>query len=844
MLISVVVPTHQRARGLEELLHSLCDQDFPCGDFEVHVVSNLKDDPSYDVVNRFHSLFSSLRWHYTGAKGSNRARNLGLQHARGEIVAYFDDDCVVPHRYYLSEIARAHTEHPTISAIGGGYFAPVDANSAETAYNHTARVWLSRRTEEGGKVVNLVGGNVSYKRRHLHEKGFTFNDAIVFGGAETEMHLRMFRSGLELMYLDHLKVEHRARLKGMQLIRKGYKQGLAMHERWSQGLHVATRVSPTSVIPPLSPKARFWKEAFDRAFIVGSDDARSAGPTHPSSWAVKLLWRSIFQQFKRQLYRWDVGRLERRNVTSLPLQRFFVLPVSNRCDYSCAYSVNLGCKKTSGEPVEDELKRAKAYGFSEVLLPCNATSSADLDRVLWKIKMAGLKPTLMINGDSNVQVDFEKINRLTGRVGFHLLLAPATPNMNAVLEWLEKCAKGYTATYFHHNIQTGLRTLRDLPPSLANRVHYLFSEATPSARIHRFLLRARKLVRAKYLMHLRPAAGFWPVKGQAEPRKAYPLIECDWSSGAPSSQVEFSVIIPTYESGPHLVKVLRSLRAQTFDFSRFEVLIMDDGSQDGSLELLQSEGDSPFHLRYFYWPRAGGSPKPEFRAGLIRNLGVSHARGEFLCFLDSDILVPIDYLSDLERRFDKNDVVQARREMLSLEASRLASHYRQFLKSDTYAEDSYWESFKALESWSLAPDFWKYTCTYALSLRKDLFMKAGWFSPEFFNYGYEDVDLGYRLYKLGARFHLSQITVYHLFPERSEFNYHFDTELRSEVLAHSARVFFRNRLDPEVYQALFPSAFEGLRQKIMKPYYFARYQYYKRLAGPLAAYMKGAHAEN
>lgn len=844
MQISVVIPTHQRAQGLEELLRSLSDQDFPRRSFEVHVVSNFKDDPSFAVVHRLQSLFEHIQWHYTGQKGSNRARNLGLKQSRGEIVAYFDDDCVVPHRSYLSEIARAHAENVQASAIGGGYFAPIDANAAEIAYNHIAHAWLSRRTEEGGKFINLVGGNVSYKRHHLIEKGFTFNDDIVFGGAETEMHLRMFRSGLELIYLEHLKVEHRARLNGVQLVSKGYKQGLAMHKRWGQGLHVATRLPANSVIPQLPPRARLWKDAFERAFIVGSDHARTRGPMPLGSWAVKLIWRSLFQQFKRQLYRWSFGGPERPTVSSLPLQRFFVLPISNRCVYSCSYCASLGCKKTTEEPIENELKRAKMYGFNEVLLPCNATFSPNFKRVLSKISDAGLKPTLLINGDSNAPVDLEKIKRLTRRLGFHLLLAPATPYMAVALKWLKKRDQGYTATYFHHGIAAGLKILRDLPPELANRVHYLFSDETPIPRIHRFLLAAGKLTRANYQMHLRPAAGFWPVSVQAEPRKAFPLIECDWSSGTRSPKVEFSVIIPTYESGMHLLKVLRSLREQSFDPSRFEVLIMDDGSQDGTLELIRREGDSPFHLRYFYWPRSGSSARTEFRAGLIRNLGASKARGEFLCFLDSDILVPPDYLSDLERRFDKNDVIQARRDMLSLQTSRLVSSYQQFHKRDTYAEDSYWESFKALESWSLAPYYWKYTCTYALSLRKDLFMKAGWFSPEFFNYGYEDVDLGYRLYKLGARFHLSQNAVYHLYPERSEFNYHFDHDLRSEALARSARVFFRSRLDPEVYQALFPSAFGGILLKIMKPYFFTRYQYEKRIAGPLSNYLKGAHAEN
>jgi glycosyltransferase involved in cell wall biosynthesis len=403
--------------------------------------------------------------------------------------------------------------------------------------------------------------------------------------------------------------------------------------------------------------------------------------------------------------------------------------------------------------------------------------------------------------------------------------------------------------------------LKNLPPSLANRVHYLFAtkgtawHPNPSGvEIHKFLTRIRRMVRTRYLMHLRGPAGFWPVQRTVDPKRAvFPLLDCMWSSGAPSNETEFSVVIPSFDSGSSLVKVLTALRAQSISPTRFEVLVMDDGSSDGTLEMIKGMGDSPFHLRYFYWPRpAKREEQSDFRAGLIRNLGVSHSRGEFLCFLDSDILVPPDYLSDLERRFESNDVIQARRDMLTQEASRSASAYKAFAPGDVYPDDSYWETFKSLDSWSQTPQFWKYTCTYALSLRKDLFLKAGWFSPEFFSYGFEDVDLGYRLYKLGARFHLSQNVVFHLYPERSELNYHFDEEKRTHALTLSSRVFFRNRLDPEIFNEFYPAYYEPLAGKLwinvmqpaLKPYYFTRYQIQKRLLAPRERAPEVSHAES
>jgi glycosyltransferase involved in cell wall biosynthesis len=422
MLISVVIPTHARPEGLTDLLRSLSDQEFAQSELEIHVVSNFEEDPSSGIVDRFHALFQNLYWHYAGEKGANRARNLGLQYARGEIVLLLDDDCVVPHRYYLSDVLKAHRENPEMVAIGGGYFAPVDANAAELAYNHIADVWLKRRSEDGGKCVNLVGGNVSYKRALMNERQFKFKDDIVFGGAETELHLRMFRAGSGLLYLPELRVEHRARINGLQLLRKGFKQGMASHARWSTGLHVATRIPQTAIIPSLPPLARFWKDTFDRAFAMGSDHVRIKPAPRKRDWAVRLLGRSIYTHIKRALYRWKFGQLERRNLVSMPLQRFYVLPVSDQCRYSCNYCESLGCKKVAG-PLEDELKKAKIYGFTEVLLPCNATFTPGLEDMVEKIQASGLKPSLLVNGDSAAQIDLEKAKRLADSLSFHLLLA-------------------------------------------------------------------------------------------------------------------------------------------------------------------------------------------------------------------------------------------------------------------------------------------------------------------------------------------------------------------------------------------------------------------------------------
>ncbi len=85
-----------------------------------------------------------------------------------------------------------------------------------------------------------------------------------------------------------------------------------------------------------------------------------------------------------------------------------------------------------------------------------------------------------------------------------------------------------------------------------------------------------------------------------------------------------SVIVPAYNAECTLLKTVDSVRKQTF--SDVEIIVINDGSTDGTLELLQSIKDQ--RLKIFSY-KNGGLP-------VARNRGISHATGEFISFLDAD----------------------------------------------------------------------------------------------------------------------------------------------------------------------------------------------------------------
>ncbi len=97
-------------------------------------------------------------------------------------------------------------------------------------------------------------------------------------------------------------------------------------------------------------------------------------------------------------------------------------------------------------------------------------------------------------------------------------------------------------------------------------------------------------------------------------------------------QPVLSVVMPVYNVAAYLPAALDSALSQSF--KELEVIAVDDGSTDDSARILRDYARRDYRVQVLEQPNAG--------QGVARNLGVASARGEFLTFLDSDDVVPLD----------------------------------------------------------------------------------------------------------------------------------------------------------------------------------------------------------
>src|SRR5690554_1839093 len=95
---------------------------------------------------------------------------------------------------------------------------------------------------------------------------------------------------------------------------------------------------------------------------------------------------------------------------------------------------------------------------------------------------------------------------------------------------------------------------------------------------------------------------------------------------------KFSIIIPCLNEERYLKECLFSLRSQNYPRELFEIIVVDNGSLDGSLEIARNLADIAVSL-------------PKANVGAVRNFGSKYASSQFLVFIDADCTVDVNWLN-------------------------------------------------------------------------------------------------------------------------------------------------------------------------------------------------------
>lgn len=242
MKVSVILPTHDRGPAILETIESLINLDFPPEDHEIVIVDNLSSLENQRHLQSIQVSFPDrIKYVREENTGLNNARNCGINKSKGEIVAFLDDDAVVP-TYWLKNLIKPFAADPLVFALGGKVIAKFTSPPPD---------WIDERFgkyisnfDHGDEVMTLKyneyprGANMAFRRQSFDQFGLFLDcfdrkgDSLMSYG-DIEICYRIDKAGYAVVYVPDAEVYHL--IRGDRLSTEWFKRRFYWQGR-SEGL--------------------------------------------------------------------------------------------------------------------------------------------------------------------------------------------------------------------------------------------------------------------------------------------------------------------------------------------------------------------------------------------------------------------------------------------------------------------------------------------------------------------------------------------------------------------------------------------------------------------------------
>lgn len=188
--------------------------------------------------------------------------------------------------------------------------------------------------------------------------------------------------------------------------------------------------------------------------------------------------------------------------------------------------------------------------------------------------------------------------------------------------------------------------------------------------------------------------------------------------------MRFSVIVPAYDSRGTIASCLEALLHQSVPPDEYEIIVVDDGSSDGTGEIVRR-----YDVTYL--------PQPYRGPAAARNLGVAQAAGDIVLFTDADCVPAADWIEKMSLPFDDDEIVGVKGTYQTRQRELMA----RFVQLEY--EDKYERMRKTR--------FVDFVDTYSAGYRRDVLLANDGFDTGFPGASVEDQELSFRLSKRGYK---------------------------------------------------------------------------------------------
>lgn len=245
-MLSVIIPTRNRAASLDVALKSVQSQVFPEAEFEILVIDNGSTDGTRQVVDSLRQSSGNVRYFFDPTPGLHVGRHRGLKEAQGEVLVYADDDIEATSTWL--EAIHECFQTPRVALVGGNNYPK---------FEDTPPAWLQklwRKPAYGGQAIpslsvlqlpagqrpvspfSVWGCNFSIRRDVLLDAGGFHPDSMpdehirFRGDGETHVSAHVAKAGLNCLFDSRASVHHavpKSRMTFEYFRKRAFNQGVS-----------------------------------------------------------------------------------------------------------------------------------------------------------------------------------------------------------------------------------------------------------------------------------------------------------------------------------------------------------------------------------------------------------------------------------------------------------------------------------------------------------------------------------------------------------------------------------------------------------------------------------------
>jgi cellulose synthase/poly-beta-1,6-N-acetylglucosamine synthase-like glycosyltransferase len=231
MKTSLIITTSNRSKNLEQCLNSVLKQKIKPN--EVIVVSSKTLSNDKKIIAKFKTL--KIIHLFEIKHGIPKARNRGLNTAKGEIIVYTDDDCILDINF-IKNIKISHKNNPKAAAIQGQSLNLNKNNLYSQILQFYYNFWFRKYLNKNNNNISVVDTkNISFKKNFLQGQNFSLFWSPYFCGEDMDFGWRLLEKNQKIFYDKNIIVWHNEKKDLSGFLFSRFKHGrlaAALKKRW------------------------------------------------------------------------------------------------------------------------------------------------------------------------------------------------------------------------------------------------------------------------------------------------------------------------------------------------------------------------------------------------------------------------------------------------------------------------------------------------------------------------------------------------------------------------------------------------------------------------------------